>query len=252
MKRHSYKTDWKEAKLFTVYVLNEDGSIDETVPPLVDGVIGYKDCLKSRLSAYLKKIEVSKCKDITIVCDGASWHWGDLKKMLTRNLKVPSAKIFEVIDYMHAKGALHEVLESCSFSIYDFKNKEAKEKAKELLYEGKILEMIEYIKPHSLPGFKIKNRQKLESYFLRNAERMQYSNMKKNGFPIGSGHVESAIRRVVNLRIKSSSAFWLEQNAAAMIFIRSQVLYGRWDNVMNNRRKMKHNLLFCKEMRPCT
>ena len=92
MKRHSYKTDWKEAKLFTVYVLNEDGSIDETVPPLVDGVIGYKDCLKSRLSAYLKKIEVSKCKDITIVCDGASWHWGDLKKMLTRNLKVPSAR----------------------------------------------------------------------------------------------------------------------------------------------------------------
>lgn len=246
MKRHRYDTDWKEPKLFTVYALLEDGSIDESIAPLVDGVIGDKERLKARLKAYLKKINVSQCKEITIACDGASWHWTDLKKLLTGSLKVSAQKVNEVIDYMHAKGALHEILENCRFDTFNSLDKEKKEDAYELLYQGKIKELIELVKPNSLPGFKKKNRDKLSSYFERNQDRMQYKQMQESGLPIGSGHVESAIRRVVNLRIKSSSSFWYEKNAEAMIFIRSQVLYGRWGNVMHNYRKSRHKVLLSK------
>jgi len=42
---------------------------------------------------------------------------------------------------------------------------------------------------------------------------MQYSQFKKLGLPQGSGAVESAIKRVINLRLKSSGASWKKENA---------------------------------------
>ena len=40
------------------------------------------------------------------------------------------------------------------------------------------------------------------AYFVLRKEQMQYSAFKKAGWPIGSGAVESAMRRIVNLRLK--------------------------------------------------
>ncbi|MCP4750053.1 MAG: hypothetical protein GY866_04120 [Proteobacteria bacterium] len=45
--------------------------------------------------------------------------------------------------------------------------------------------------------------------------------------PTGSGTVESAIRRVINLRVKSAGMFWKRENAEKMIFLRSIVLTGK-------------------------
>ena len=41
-----------------------------------------------------------------------------------------------------------------------------------------------------------------EPYFLRNQDRMNYHAIEGMALPIGSGAMESAIRRVVNLRLK--------------------------------------------------
>jgi len=49
------------------------------------------------------------------------------------------------------------------------------------------------------------------------------------GVPLGSGAIESSIRRVVNLRLKGNSIYWREENAEAMLQIRAQVLTNRWD-----------------------
>jgi hypothetical protein len=46
---------------------------------------------------------------------------------------------------------------------------------------------------------------------------------------LGSGAIESSIRRVVNLRLKGNSIYWREENAEAMLQIRAQVLTNRWD-----------------------
>ena len=45
---------------------------------------------------------------------------------------------------------------------------------------------------------------------------------------MGSGAIESAIRRVLNLRMKGNSIFWKEENAEAMLSLRGLVLSGRW------------------------
>ena len=45
--------------------------------------------------------------------------------------------------------------------------------------------------------------------------------------PIGSGAIESAIRRVINLRVKSNSTYWLRENAETMIRLRAWLKAGR-------------------------
>ena len=41
------------------------------------------------------------------------------------------------------------------------------------------------------------------------------------GLPRGSGAVESAIRRVINLRIKGASIYWLPESVDAILLLRS-------------------------------
>src|SRR5271155_2291204 len=52
---------------------------------------------------------------------------------------------------------------------------------------------------------------------------------RRPGVPMGSGAIESAIRRVINLRLKGNSVFWEEENAEGMLQIRGLALSGRWD-----------------------
>jgi hypothetical protein len=45
---------------------------------------------------------------------------------------------------------------------------------------------------------------------------------------VGSGAIESAIRCVINLRMKGNSVFWNEENAEGMLVLRALVLSRRW------------------------
>ena len=82
---------------------------------------------------------------------------------------------------------------------------------------------------------------KLKSYFLSNKTRMQYKANRAMKLPIGSGVIESAIRRVINMRIKAPGSFWKLDFAETVIYLRAQVLYGRWDNLINNWRQSLRN-----------
>lgn len=46
--------------------------------------------------------------------------------------------------------------------------------------------------------------------------RMDYSVSRHQNTPIGSGAVESAVRRVINLRVKRNATYWLRDNAECM------------------------------------
>lgn len=50
-------------------------------------------------------------------------------------------------------------------------------------------------------------------YCQKHYHRMQYADFMAQNLPIGSGVIESAIRRIVNLRIKGPGIFWLPENA---------------------------------------
>jgi hypothetical protein len=69
------------------------------------------------------------------------------------------------------------------------------------------------------------------AYFAERRERMRYDAFRRQGIPLGSGAVESAIRRVVNQRLKGASIFWRDRNAERVLHLRCYLKAGRWDEL---------------------
>jgi hypothetical protein len=66
-------------------------------------------------------------------------------------------------------------------------------------------------------------------YFIKNQSRMAYGKLTVLKLPIGSGAIESTVRRVVNLRLKGASFFWCRASAEAILLLRSYYKAGRWN-----------------------
>jgi hypothetical protein len=64
---------------------------------------------------------------------------------------------------------------------------------------------------------------------------MEYEANRAIKLPTGSGVIESAIRRVINMRVKLPGSFWKLDFVETVIYLRPQVLYGRrWGNIIKN------------------
>ncbi len=97
-----------------------------------------------------------------------------------------------------------------------------------MLWEGSINKIVDLVQEKLLDKKRTlkKALKKLHDYFGDNA-KFQYKTFRDVGLPTGSGTVESAIRRVINLRVKSTGMFWKRKNAERIIFLRSLVLTGK-------------------------
>jgi hypothetical protein len=69
------------------------------------------------------------------------------------------------------------------------------------------------------------------TYFIRHQSRMAYTKLMALKLPIGSGALESTVRRVVNLRLQGPSIFWCRASAEAILLWRSYYKAGRWNMV---------------------
>ena len=75
-----------------------------------------------------------------------------------------------------------------------------------------------------------KDQKRWLNYFVKNGlenRRMDYSLSRTHHMPIGSGAIESAIRHVINLRVKSNGMYWLRENVETMIRQRAWIKAGR-------------------------
>jgi len=60
---------------------------------------------------------------------------------------------------------------------------------------------------------------------------MDYARLAASKMPIGSGVIESTIRRVVNLQLKGASIYWHKKSAEAVLLLRSYYKAGRWNHL---------------------
>lgn len=166
-----------------------------------------------------------------VVGDGAEWIWTRVS-WLFEELGLDSVEVFEIVDYFHATAHLWELLELRG----DLSSKERQglyAQWKRLLWEGNV----EGLKKEVTRLARGKIRKKLLKgleYFQTHASRMQYAHFKAQRVPQGSGGVESAIRRVINLRLKAPGTFWTPSMAEYFLFLRSQLISGRWAIFMHN------------------
>ena len=65
----------------------------------------------------------------------------------------------------------------------------------------------------------------------RKGERLRFADFRARGLPNGSGAVESAVRGVVNLRMKGASIAWTQENAGGLLHLRAHVKSGRWNEL---------------------
>ena len=61
---------------------------------------------------------------------------------------------------------------------------------------------------------------------------LSYVTFRRRGIPCGSGAIESAIRRVINQRLKSNAMYWRQENAEAVFAVRATLLCDRWEETL--------------------
>ncbi len=233
-KRHGFYTDWVEPKLFTLHVLDAHGNLLKTHRPFVDGTPRKLPQFLALLKAYLSTLHIDEATEIALVGDGAAWIWERIPALLEQ-LGVTKTKIIEVLDWTHAVQNLNTVLRLVPQKARTRGSVKVKT-LKQLLFHGKIPQLIEMITTAFHLTARSKSLKKLHSYFQTNQDRMQYSQAKQRKVPLGSGMIESAIRRVINLRLKAPGTFWTLDRAEPILFLRAQVLYGRWNTLVNTQR----------------
>jgi hypothetical protein len=225
-----YDAPWVEPKLLVIYVIDANGRIAQTFRPVYDGTQGDCDAIFEMMTGYLKVLGAHQARELIFLGDGAKWIWERAAQLAT-DLGLPPEKLVEVVDKCHAVQTLHEIADlRKGWSAQERAN--WLKDARRLLRAGSISALVAHI--HGLAtGRNAKEISSHEDYFGRNAKRMQYRAFVARKVPIGSGAVESAVRRVINMRLKSNAMFWLEVNAEGVLLLRSYLKAGRFDDLVN-------------------
>lgn len=224
---HKFETPWKEPKLFVITIIDENGKIERAELPIYDATFGEEGLFRL-LGEYLKALNIREVAQVQVIADGALWIWNNAKNLLLE-LGVRAEKIVETLDYYHAAEHLTKLIELLPKTNQADKKSLFKE-YKELLWEGKVSEIIEKV------GTRVKRLTKhLKTeigYFEKNIRRLNYPEYRAKKWLCGSGIIESGVRRMINLRFKSASCFWNQENLDGLIYLRCALLSGRWKFVM--------------------
>jgi hypothetical protein len=89
-----------------------------------------------------------------------------------------------------------------------------------------VLEAIRQL-PMLSPGA-ITTRSSVLAYLRHRTEQLRYASFQKQGYPIGSGMVESGNKLVVEARMKGAGMHWQRRNVTPMVALRGVLCSGRW------------------------
>lgn len=225
----SFKADWKEPKVLVICELDEKGRKVRGGFLRYEATMGDAKALFRLLAAILRELGATDAAQWVVGGDGAKWIWNRYAK-LAKELGYDPEKVIEVVDYWHAVGYLWEFARLRA-SWNDAQRRKWVTTNKRRLQRGKVEEVVSELRSYCL-GRNAKKLKVLASRFAANRDRMRYDEFKLCGIPRGSGAVESAVRRIVNLRLKGPGIFWIPENAEGLLHLRSQLLSGTWDDLM--------------------
>lgn len=147
------------------------------------------------------------------MADGAPWIWNWVNALYPESV--------QILDFFHAKEHL------CSFANLYFKDDSIKKEwvdwNSDLLKTDRVDQVIENI--ISLPEITNSPAEKLRKniieYYRNNRKRMQYQTFSKKGYLIGSGPIESAIRNIIQQRMKLSGQRWTKKGVQQVANLRA-------------------------------
>jgi len=162
--------------------------------------------------------------------DGARWIWNRADDL--RELGLAPEQIVKVADFYHAVEHLTDVADLLrSLERHREERKRSVKRMRKHLKRGRVDTVLEAIRSLRRGRNAAKIGTELR-YFEDRKDLMRYGVFRRHGTPLGSGAVESAIRRVVNLRLKAPSIFWRGRNPERMLHLRCHLKAGRWDELI--------------------
>ena len=225
-RRTRYKGAWREPKLLIVYVVDAEGKLARSFAPVLDGLVRGPDAFFRLLRGYLQGLGIDQADRVLFVADGTHWIWNRVPG-LVQALGLNPARVHQLIDFYHAVEHLGKV--AALRKSWSAKERKAwLRKHRGWLLKGQVEAVVEAVQA-ICRGRRSKAITTERNYFMRNRDRMDYPRLKALGMPIGSGAVESAIRRVVNLRLKGPCIFWYKEHAEKMLMLRAYYKAGRWN-----------------------
>jgi hypothetical protein len=228
LQQRRYKGVWREPKLLTIFEIDAQGKKVATARVRIDGTFRGPDEVMELLAMHLHQLGAASAEVVVFVADGASWIWKRLPWVVAR-VGLEAKRVEYVLDWCHA---IHHVgLALAKVDLESGERRRVFKKLRKWLKAGKAGAVVKELKwLGQLHGVLAAIRTELR--YLRKhrkAGRLKYRERVSKGLPIGSGGIESAIRRVVNLRLKGNGQMWLEENAEGMILLRAAALTGRWE-----------------------
>jgi DNA polymerase III epsilon subunit-like protein len=220
-----YSTDKCEPKLFALYTVDDQGHKERTGEVFYDGTLQSATELFTLLKLRLKQLGIAHARVLAIIGDGASWIWTGVPALLTA-LGLEALQVVEIVDWAHA---VEKLLPPAKVGIPEPQRQQQWFKhARALLKQGNIHAIIEALQGLDQSQDTDEVIRTTMHYFQTHEARMQYQIFRAAGLPIGSGGVESGVRRIINLRLKGASMFWLPENAEEILYLRCQSKSGRW------------------------
>jgi hypothetical protein len=229
--RHGFATPWREPRLLVIDILDDQGQPDRLRLPLYDVLIGDAEAVWALLIGYLRLLGAASADVVEFIADGAEWIWHRVERLSTL-AEIPASKLVEVLDFYHASQYLSETIATSRSMSRAQRQALYKRLRHALRHQADGVEVV----LETLRALATTQRGKAITRALRyveaHAHRMRYATLEARKLSIGSGQVESAVRRVINLRFKAPGSFWTETTASGLMHLRAAFKAGRWDDVM--------------------
>jgi len=224
--RRRYTGAWREPKVLIVYVVDAEGKRDASFAPVIDATLKGPDAVFALLRTYLQRLNITQADQVLFIADGAPWIWKRVP-LLVHALGLAAEQVHELLDFYHAVQHLGQVAALRKDWSAQARTR-WRTQQRHLLLRGEVEQVIAAVRS-ICRGRHSKAIRTHREYFIKNQSRMAYAKLMALKLPIGSGAIESTVRRVVNLRLKGPSICWCRASAEAILLLRSYYKAGRWN-----------------------
>jgi hypothetical protein len=224
-RRARWKGGYKEAKGLRLYAFDAERIVHVLSWHQIqddDAIGGALDHIKA--SGLIPEDDVRLC----VVGDGAPWIWNQIQAYF------PQAR--QVLDYYHCCERLHRV----ATSLYgqSLKAQEWAEATLTRLYHGEVSQVIGGLKRMTARSEEATHEiAKLIDYLDEHRHRTRYGTLRRGGYPLGSGGIESANKFISHVRLKRSGAWWYVSNSNHILALRCAKYNGTFDRVIQRHRE---------------
>ena len=227
--RRKIRVEWREPKLLILYKSDRKGRMLKGTRPWIDGTMNGPDHLMELLALHLHRLGAARAKAVSFVSDGAPWIWNRLDWVIGRAGLDPK-RTERVLDCCHAVHHVSLALQALGLS--EAERTATYRTLRHRLRAGRSREVVATLR-------RMAQAQPIDSavwveieYLDKHEAHLRYDWFRYRGCPLGSGAIESAIRRVVNLRRKGNGISGREENAEGMLVLRAAAVTGRWQETM--------------------